>query len=151
MAGSKQNGLFSAHVNDGGFHPHGAGAPVENRHLTLKLLLHMVCCGGADPPEAIGRWSGQSASKLIQQFKSQRMTWHANAHRVLASRQLIGNAFDSLQNERERPRPEGLHERFGPIVAMSPFAQPLRRAEVDDHRMIARSTFGLVEPIESLG
>lgn len=103
--------------------------------------------GRADAAEAIGGGRGESttirAGEGGEQFQRQRMIGHAQADRVLPAGDGIRHLRLALENQCERPRPEGGGEllRLGRHLAR-PARHVRGGGQMDDKRVVGRAALG---------
>ena len=133
----KQDRLPADEAEDGGFQPYAASAAVEDQiHSVTEFIPHMPGLGRADPAEAVGGGRGDAATEGVQQRERHGVMRHPQAHAVLAA----GHGQRRLataEDQRQRPRPEGLRQPPGDRRNVPrPALQQRRRADMDDQRVI---------------
>ena len=90
-------------------------------------------------PERIGTWRGDRQIDFQEQLAGLRMRRHPNGHRRQAGRHQVRHQIRLRQNERQRSRPERLHQSFGERTDLSgELRQPFRIGNVDDERVKMR-------------
>ena len=134
--------------DDGGFHPHFSRAPIKDRFdAPRQIRRHMVGAGGAHPSRAIGRGGRHGLAQGSQQGQGDGVGGHAQPDGVEPR---SGQRRDRAggrhwDNERQRPRPEGLRQSAG-LGVEDPFA--LGRLQVHymgDERVERGSPLGRVD------
>jgi hypothetical protein len=124
MAGPQQHravGRKARQVDDGRFDPDFALAAVQHggdARIRAEFVAHVLGGGRADVAELVGRRRRDAALPALeglQQADRHRMRGAADADRVLAAGDGVGNVRRTLQDHGQRAGPEGVGQpaRFG--------------------------------------
>ena len=147
-------------VDDGRLDADFALAAIEHRQnlaigaefvakIVAKFIAHVLRRGRADVAELVGRGRSDAALatlERLQQRNGHRMRRAAQAHRVLAAGDGRRDVRRALENQGQRPGPEGggqLARRVGDLAG--PVRQIGVGCQVDDHRMVLRTALGGVD------
>ena len=106
----------------------------------------------ADAAETIGRWCSDAAHALppaarlrigTQQRQCQRVSRRTQPYRFLTAGDGKRRCRCALEDERQRPRPEGFRQIPGRLRNIDrPALDMCRAREMDDDRMVGRTPFG---------
>ena len=142
--GRSRTGVAGGQVDDGGFDSHLTGAAIQDQvDAIAELVAHVLSRGRADAPEAVGGRRGDSTAEGPQQRLRYRVRGHSQANRVLTAGHLVDDVLRTLENERQRTRPEMLGERARSWRHLArPLRQRRRRGQMHDQRMIGRPALG---------
>lgn len=144
MARTQQDGNLGGHVDDGRFDADFAGPAVQHqRHRIAELVGHVSRGGRTDPAEAIGRRRRQPAAEGGQHGLRGRMRGAAQAHRILSARDGIQHAGGAREYQRQRSRPERIHQPAGGIGnTRGPARQVGARRDMHDDGMVVGPALG---------
>ena len=151
--GAEDHELVAGAVDDRGLHADRA-RPVVEDDVDVVTEVGAYVAGGrrAHVPEAVRRGCRDAAAERTEQRQRHRLVGHAHADGVAATGHCVEDACRAPDDDRERAGPQRVAEAAGgdgdvrrPVVELS------GRADVDDHRVLARAALDRIQPRERAG
>ena len=148
-AGPQQPGRVAGQVQDGGLHPHRAGAAVHHAvDAAVHVLQHVLGRGAAGPAGQVGAGRRDGDARLPDDGQGHRVVGAAHRHRVQPGGGLIGDDGPPLQDHGQRAGPELPRQHIGQgrHVGTVP-GQPLGAGDMDDEGIVLGPALGLEDPL----
>ena len=139
-AGTQDARRTARHVQDSGFHADIAAAAVKNqRDAPVHIHQHMMRRGRAGLAGAIRAGGGNRQLAGAQERRRNRVRRHPHGDGRQTGGNFIRNGGLARQNQRQRPRPESVHQLFRQRGHLTQGRQLRAVVDVDNQRIIRRT------------
>ena len=134
------------------FHPHGAGAAVQNDvDAAVHILKNVLRGGGAGAARKIGRGRRDGHSRRPYESQRRLVLGHTDGDGRKTRRDLVGHYIAPQKYQREGPGPERVHEALRVIRHVAPKLLHVGLfGDVQYERIVLRAALGFEYPFNGL-